>query len=285
MKDLDIIFACEDAGVHVNGAAVGAYKLYENTSGNKKIVKQKEIIKSYDVKDHAKNLNEVNEFNTSLYNEVYSSLCNNHKVLTIGGDHSIAIASALASIKFQNKMGVIWVDAHGDYNTFDTTITGNLHGLPLAVIDGYEKRHLSEFHNGNYVEPKNTVIIGGRDFDDLEKVNLKNAGVTIFGVDDIRKYGVKEIVNRAIKIASDGEIPVHVSYDIDVIDPKLAPGVSVPAVDGINLEEAANIMEELLCNNKIINSIDIVEYNSLTDKENVTFNTAVQLINKVINNL
>lgn len=284
MRDLDIIFACCDAGVHVDGASNGAYKLYEEIDyKNKKIIKQNNFIKEREESNKEKNLKEVNAFNTKLYKEVIDSLNNKHKVLTIGGDHSIAIGSVLGSVSVNDKMGIIWIDAHGDYNTFKTTITGNLHGLPLAVIDGYETEKLKPFHNGNTISPKNTVIIGGRDFDKEEINNLNDAGVTIFSVDDIRKMGTRNVVNEAIKIASKDVNKVHISYDIDVIDPKYAPGVSVPAINGININEAYEIMDVVLKNKDIINSMDIVEFNSLKDKDNITLNIAKNLIEKVLN--
>ncbi len=286
MSDLDIIFACSDAGIHVDGSREGALNLYNNVDYNNKIkIVQKDFVKNKNVDNKEKNLKEVNSFNKQLYDKAINILNKDHKLLTIGGDHSIVIASALAGVKKYEKMGIIWIDAHGDYNTFDTTITGNLHGLPLAVIDGYEKRKLMEFHNGNNISPKNTVIIGGRDFDKNELDNLNDAGVKIFSIEDIRSIGIKKVIKEAFKIASMNTNCVHVSYDIDVIDPLLAPGVSIPAINGINVEEAYQIMDELLKYKNMINTFDIVEYNSLRDKDNITYNITMKLINTVISKL
>jgi arginase len=286
MNKLDIILACEDLGVHVDGTNEGPKRIANDLKlEDTKLVEKKDIVKNHDVNNKKKNLDGVNDFNERLYKEAYNSLEKGNKILTLGGDHSLAIASALASIKKNEKMGIIWVDAHGDYNTFETTITGNLHGLPLAVIDGYEKKLLSDFHTGNNYSPKNTVIIGARDLDDLERENLKDAGVTIFTTKDIRNRGVNEIVNEAIKIASSDVNKVHISYDIDVIDPLIVPGVSIPAIDGINEEEAYGIMNRLLEHKDIINSFDIVEYNPSRDIDNKTNKIVLKLVNKVINNL
>ena len=284
MNKISVVLASDDAGVHVDGAALGALKLGEDLD-NTIVIKQKEFNKSHDKNDLKKNLKEVNSFNEELYNKVYDELEKNNKVLTIGGDHSLAIGSVLSSVKYNKKMGIIWIDAHGDYNTFDTTITGNLHGLPLAVIDNYEKTLLNEFHNGNYIDPKNTVVVGVRDLDPKELENLKDAGVTMFTTDDVHTLGVEEVMNLAFKIASFDVDKVHVSYDLDVIDPKIACGVSIPAKDGISKQEAYDIMDEVLKHSDIINTMDLVEYNSLLDKNNETYNIAIELRNKILNNL
>jgi len=284
MSKISVVLASNDAGVHVDGASLGALKLGEDLK-DKIVLEQVKFNKSHDKNDLKKNLKEVNSFNEKLYNKIYDELSNDNKVLTIGGDHSIAIGSALASIKYNKNCGIIWIDAHGDYNTFETTITGNLHGLPLAVIDNYEKTLLNEFHDGNYISPKNTVIVGARDIDPLELDNLKDAGVTIFTTNDVHTLGAEEVMNLAFKVASFNVDKVHVSYDIDVIDPKIACGVSIPAVDGINEEEAYNIMDEVLKHKDIINSMDLVEYNSVLDKDNKTYDIAKKLRDKILNNL
>lgn len=286
MKELEIILACQDLGVHVDGAKEGAKKLGEEINyKNTKTVMSLDIQKEHERDNLKKNLYGVNEFNERLYNFVKNSIKNNNKVLTIGGDHSIAIASALASISEYESLGIIWIDAHGDYNTFDTTITGNLHGLPLAVISGYENRLLSSFHESNKYSPKNTVIVGGRDLDPLEKENIKNAGVTLFTSDDIKTMGVNKVIDEAIKIASDGTNGIHISYDIDVIDPKVAPGVSIPAKDGIDEKTSYEIMSRVLEYKDKIKSFDLVEYNPSKDIDDKTLNIALNLSKKIIDEI
>ena len=181
-------------------------------------------------------------------------------------------------------MGIIWVDAHGDFNTFKTTITGNLHGLPLAVITGYEKNDLSKFHKQNFYNFKNSVILGARDIDPLEYENIKDAGVTIITTEDIKKYGAREMCIKAIEIASNNTNGIHVSYDLDVIDPVFAPGVSVPAKNGINVEEAYEILDELL-KQKNIKSMDLVELNPSRDIDNKTGKIADYIVNEIINKI
>lgn len=182
-------------------------------------------------------------------------------------------------------MGIIWIDAHGDYNTFDTTITGNIHGLPLAAIDGYEKNYLTDFHDGSFYKPENTVIVGGRDIDPLEIENIKDAGVTVFSTEEIHKRGMSAVMEDAIAIATNGTEGMHISYDLDVIDPKICPGVSVPAVDGINLDEAYEAVDSIIKHKAKLKSLDIVEYNPERDIDNKTKNIAKTILESIINNI
>lgn len=290
MQNIDIIGACSDLGVHVDGAKLGPEILEKNLNQkniNKIInIKANNIKKELNKNNLKKNLNEINIFNQKLYTEVLNSLNNNNFPLTLGGDHSIAIASALASIKKYNNLGIIWFDAHGDFHTFKSTISGNIHGLPFAAICNYEKKDLADFHNGNFYNPKNAVLVGGRDIDKPGEINnLKNAGVTIFTTEDIRNLGIDYVYNKAFEIASNGTNGVHVSYDLDVIDPNIAPGVSIPAVDGINLEEAYSFADYMIKNKEKIKSIDLVELNPLRDIENKTEKIAKKILNDLIKNL
>lgn len=287
MQHIDIINAVTDLGVCIDGAKLGAEALTKELN-NKNIheiytVKSKEVEKECSKENKKKNLEPLNEFNERLYHRVEKSIEDKKFPITVGGDHSIAIASALASIKKHTNLGIIWIDAHGDYNTFETTVTGNIHGLPLAAITGYEKNYLTNFHTGNKYNYYNTVIVGGRDIDKLEKVNLEDAGVKVFSTEDIHEQGMKNIMSEAIKIASNGTNGIHISYDLDVIDPKLAPGVSVPAKDGINLEEAYEVVDEIIKHKEIIKSIDLVEYNPKFDVEGKTRKIAIKILEELIN--
>lgn len=289
MKKIDIINANTDLGVAVDGTCLGPDTLTESISCDNicniyKLYADEEN-KEKDKENKKKNLEKLNLFNKSLYNTVLSIIDEGKFPLTIGGDHSLVIASALASINRNKNLGIIWIDAHGDYNTFDTTVTGNIHGLPLAAIDGYEKRLLTEFHNGIYYNPKNTVIVGGRDIDPLEIENLKDAGVKVFSTEEIHERGMTAVMEDAISIALDGTDGMHISYDLDVIDPVIAPGVSVPAVDGINLDEAYTAVDEIIKHKDKLKSLDLVEYNPLRDIDNKTKIIAKTILESLINNL
>lgn len=290
MKHIDIINACTDLGVHVNGAHIGPLELTKNLehSSISKITTLQysdDVVKETEKDNKKKNLDELNKFNEKLYSLVSEALESGNFPITIGGDHSLAIASALASIKKYENMGIIWFDSHGDFNTFDTTISGNIHGLPLAVIANYEKRELANFHTGNFYNPQNTVIVGGRDIDDpLEIENLREAGVTVFSTKDVQNEGADVITRKAFQIASEGTNGVHVSFDIDLIDPKVAPGVSIPAVDGINLDETYTMVDTIIKNKNVVKSIDLVEYNPTLDIDKKTKIITLNILNKFLNN-
>lgn len=289
MNHIDIINACTDLGVHVNGAHLGPIELTSNLAHSSIndifTLQYSNVVKELDKNNKRKNIDELNKFNEKLYNLVLSSLNDEKLPLTIGGDHSLAIASALASIKKYDNLGIIWFDSHGDFNTFDTTISGNIHGLPLAVIANYEKRDLAKFHSGNFYNPQNTVIVGGRDIDDpLEIENLKEAGVTVFSTEDVKKEGADVITRKAFEIANKNTHGVHISFDIDLIDPKIAPGVSIPAVNGINLDEAYLMVDTIIKKKNLVKSIDLVEYNPTLDVDNKTKIIALNILNKFLNN-
>lgn len=287
MKKIDIIKACSDLGVHKNGADLGPDAILGNTDLKdiNRIYEVKKIncIKDTEEENKRKNIDYINEFNGKLYNVVSESI-NNSLPIIIGGDHSIAIGSALASIEKYKNLGIIWIDSHADFNTFETTVTGNIHGLPFATITGQNGEDLTKFHKGNFYNPKNSVLIGARSIDyPGEYENLKKAGVTVFTTEDIKKKGMKEIIEQAIEIATNGTGGMHVSIDIDVLDPKEAPGVSVPEVDGILESDLNEGIEEIIANKEKIKSVDLVEYNPNYDVYGITLDIAKRILNKIIN--
>ena len=279
---ITIINANTDLGVHIDGANLGPKTLTKDLEINKIDIDKDNIIKSKDKFDLKKNLDSVNNFTKKVFNTELEILSNNDFPILIGGDHSAAIGSALASQKHYNNIGIIWIDAHGDYNTFESTHSGNLHGLPLAAITGYHCNDLTSFITDNYINPKNCVIVGARSIDPWEIGNITDAGVTVFTTQDIHDNGVDKIMDEAFKIALNNTVGTHISYDIDVIDPKIAPGVSIPEIDGINNDEANNIMDYLIKRKNDIKSMDIVEFNPTKDIDNKTYNIAINLLKKFI---
>lgn len=282
---ITLIEANEDLGVRVDGADLGPHLLTEHFRNDLDIlvVNKPSVIKEKDFDNKKKNLDSVNIFDKELYDVCLKIKEKNEFPLVIGGDHTVAISSSLASIKKEEKLGIIWIDAHADYNTFETTVTGNLHGLPLAAVND-NCSLLTTFHDGNYFNHCNTVIVGGRDIDKWEYPNLEKDNIKVFTTEDIKKLGVKAVIGEAFKIASNGTNGVHISYDLDVIDPIIAPGVSVPADNGINLEEAYQIVDELINNKDLIKSMDLVEFNPTKDINNKTKDIAINILEKVIKN-
>lgn len=287
---INIINACCDLGVNVDGASIGPKVIKEKIKGNHKIKTINDVLcdcsnKSQDENDLEKNYDRLMEYTTRLYENILSTKNVDSFTITIGGDHSIAVSSSLASIKKEEDLGIIWIDAHADYNTFQTTITGNLHGLPLATINGLNKR-LSLFHDGKYYDPKKTVIVGYRaeEVNKAEEVNnLKTVGVSFFTTKDLKKDGIEVTMKKAFDIASNsGKNKVHISYDLDFIDPEVAPGVSIPEVNGPSKEEALKVANTLTEYKNLISSFDLVEYNPINDKDNKTLDIAVEILNKII---
>lgn len=285
-----VIGAGSDLGVHIDGAKLGPIQLINDIRSFYKgeiieFNQDSSIIKSRNISDRSKNRYEVNELNEKIYNEIVNKMKQGYFPIALGGDHSIAIASSLADAKINEDVGIIWIDAHADYNTFETTITGNIHGLPLAAITGYKCEDLRLFHRGEIIQPAKTVIVGARSIDPGEKENLKYSGVTVFTTEDIKKEGVSEIMKKAFSIAGYKTRGIHISYDLDVIDPEFAPGVSIPEFEGINTDEAMEICDYIIENFDKISSYDIVELNPLRDISRKTEQIALNILAKTINKI
>lgn len=282
-----IFGAGSDLGVHIDGASLGPTQLINDIStfykGESMMFPQDtSIIKSRNLSDRRKNEYEIEQYNSKLYKAIVEKIKEEYFPILIGGDHSVAIASALASVKANIDVGIIWIDAHTDYNTFETTITGNIHGLPLAAITGYKCSELRSYHDGKIIQPSRCVIVGARSIDEKEKDNVKYSGVTLFTTEDIREKGIEAVMDEAFKIAGYKTKGVHVSYDLDIIDPKVAPGVSVPEYDGITEEEAMKINEQIIKHMNDILSFDLVELNPLRDINRKTEQIALNILSQII---
>ena len=282
-----IVGAGSDLGVHIDGAHLGPIQLINDLKGfyqgeSFSLIQNENIIKSRNLSDRRKNEYEIDKFNTELYKVILEKESAGYFPIMIGGDHSVAVASALASAKVHENIGIIWFDAHTDYNTFETTVSGNIHGLPLAAINGYKNHELRYFHDGNVIQAAKTVVVGARSIDDWEKDNIKYSGITVFTTDDIKEKGLENIVEEAFKIASDKTKGIHISYDLDLIDPETAPGVSIPEFDGITEEEAMKINELIMKHLDNVVSYDLVEFNPLRDQNRKTEQIALNLLAQII---
>ena len=282
-----IFGAGTDLGVHIDGAQLGPVQLMNDLKSFYKgesvlFERDKDIIKSRNLSDRRKNEYEIEKFNSNLYKNMVDKIKEEYFPIMLGGDHSAAIASVLASAKVNVDIGIIWIDAHTDYNTFESTVTGNIHGLPLAAVTGYKCNELRTYHNGKIVQPSRTVVVGARSIDEKEKDNLRYAGVTVFSTEDIKEKGIDAVMDEAFKIAGYKTKGIHISYDLDVIDPDVAPGVSIPEFDGINEEEAMKINEYLVNHMKEIISFDLVEFNPLRDIDRKTEQIALNILAQII---
>ena len=206
--------------------------------------------------------------------------------LVLGGDHSIAIGSVAGSTNFHARkgetLGLIWFDAHGDANTPESTPSGNIHGMSLAVCLGFGDHEL--VHLGGRspkVQPRNTVLIGIRDIDAGEREFLKKSGVTCYTMRDLDERGMRDVLDEAIRSASDGTAGIHLSFDLDVVDPEDAPGTGTPVWGGITYREA-HLAMELINDHAEIAAIDLVEVNPVLDSQNMTGILASELMQSVL---
>jgi arginase len=194
--------------------------------------------------------------------------------LVLGGDHSLAAGSVAATADFLRRddraLGLIWVDAHGDMNTPSTSGSGNVHGMPLASLLGPEPAELSRI--GGFspkVTAERTVLIGIRNLDEQEKERIRGAGVRVCTMKEIDRAGIASVVEQAIAIAGAGTGGIHVSFDLDVCDPSIAPGVGTPVKGGLNYREAHMVME-MVADSGWLTGLDIVEVNPILDDRNMT---------------
>jgi arginase len=200
--------------------------------------------------------------------------------IVLGGDHSVGLGSIAAAAR-DRKIGVLWIDTHGDFNTHETTLTGNVHGMPLAALAGYGHPELVGVGGwraeGRCVDPRNIVVIGARDLDSAERTLLEEAGVTVFSIAVIDRYGITRVVERALEIATDGTDGFYTSFDLDVMDPTVAPGVGTPVPGGLTVREGHLLMEIMAASGSMI-GLDVVEVNPILDDRNRTAKLAVDLI-------
>ena len=201
--------------------------------------------------------------------------------LVLGGDHSLSIGSVAGSSNFFAKrgesLGLIWFDAHGDANTPETTPSGNIHGMSLAILLGIGDPELVNLGGRSpKVQARNTVLIGVRDVDAGERDVLKKNGVTVYTMRDLDERGMRDVVDEAIRLAGDGTAGVHLSFDLDVVDPEDAPGTGTPVWGGITYREA-HLAMEMLCDRAEIVAMDLVEVNPVLDTQNMTAVLATEL--------
>ena len=202
--------------------------------------------------------------------------------VVLGGDHSVAVGSVSGVTRHfrrqKKSLGLIWIDAHADMNTPETSQSGNVHGMPLACLTGTGPRQLT--HVGGFapkVDPKNVALVGIREVDQLEKPHVRESGVRAFTMRDIDERGLRSVMEEAIQIAGAGTAGFHVSLDMDSVDPQEAPGVGTPVRGGITYREA-HLAMEIICDSGRMTSLDVVEVNPVIDEANKTAVLAVELV-------
>jgi len=222
----------------------------------------------------------------ALRKRVEKSLGEGRMPLVLGGDHSLAIGSiAGTSNHFAREgepVGLIWFDAHGDANTTDTTPSGNIHGMSLAVCLGMGDAELVNLGGRSpKIQARHAVLIGVRDLDPGERENLKRSNVHVYTMRDVDERGMRDVLDEAIQTASDGTAGIHLSFDLDVLDPEDAPGTGTPVRGGITYREAHLAMEMLSDRAQVV-AIDLVEVNPVLDTQNATAILAADLAESLL---
>jgi arginase len=233
--------------------------------------------------ERKKYIRDIAKVCTKVYQTALMSLEEGAMPLVLGGDHSLGAGSVAAAAEWARKtkelpIGLLWVDAHGDMNTPATSSSGNVHGMPLAALLGPEPSELSRI--GGFtpkVLPAHTVLIGVRNLDDTEKVAVRDSHVHVFTMKDIDRQGIASIVEQAVNLAGNGTAGVHVSFDMDVCDPMIAPGVGTPVKGGLNYREAHMVME-IVADSGLLTSLDMVEVNPTLDVQNTTAQLGTELV-------
>jgi arginase len=231
---------------------------------------------------HSRYLQEITATCATLADEVLRTMEAEKTPLAIGGDHSIAAGSVSGVAEYYRKqeqqLGLIWIDAHSDINTPETSLSGNVHGMPLAAIVGLNGLEpLSQLYGWSpKVRPENCVLVGIRNVDLAEKENIRRAGIGVFTMRDIDERGMRTVMEEALRMAGRGTVGYHISLDMDWVDPEDAPGVGTRVPGGATYREA-HLAMEIIADHGRMTSMDIVEVNPVIDEYNRTAELAVEL--------
>lgn len=273
---------CNKLGVELGGNKIRDYgfeKIFQihkvNDTGD---IYCKSIQNQISSDEKMKNLPDILSADKSLADKVYESLNDSHFPLIIGGDHSMTWGSLSGVSKYYNsEIGCIYLDAHGDFNSRDSSPTGNVHGMHMYYLMGYGDDDYVNFYTpGQKIKPQNIFFLGTRSLDKGEQLLSQKEDLNIFSTQSIRTLGVENIYDRLLsRIANLTKI--HFSLDIDCLDPSVAPGTGVPEADGLTLNEVEYLVKKILSTGKVI-SMDLVEFNPLLDIDNRTFEVCKNIL-------
>ncbi len=233
--------------------------------------------------EHKKYIRDIAKVCQKVYQTSLASLDEGAMPLVLGGDLILGAGSVSGNRRRgrggrrQLPIGLLWVDAHGDMNTPAMTLSGNVHGMPLAALLGSEPVELARI--GGFspkVTPERTVLIGIRNLDEREKIAVRDSHVHVFTMKDIDRQGIASVVEQAVNLAGNGTAGIHVSFDMDVCDPQIAPGVGTPVKGGLDYREAHMVME-IVADSEMLTSLDLVEVNPTLDVRNATAQLGTEL--------
>lgn len=235
--------------------------------------------------NNLKYLEEIVDANNKLADMVYKSISNSDFPLILGGDHSLGLGTIAGASRAIENLGVVWIDAHGDINTDLTSPTGNIHGMPLAASFGIGHESLVNiYENKIKINEENVFHIAGRDLDEGEIELIKNSRGKFYTMDIIKEIGIEKTVEYMLNYFKDRVDAIHVSFDLDSLDSKFAPGTGTPVKDGLSVEDAKYILKSLASSGMMC-SFDIVEFNPLLDKDSKTLNIAMDIIKNTLKHL
>lgn len=296
-RSIEVFGVPSDFGANITGSNMGpseirnaklheklrALSLSVNDDGDLVIPLRHSVVQT---EEQTKFRTTIRDICTTLCSKVNHALEQGRIPLTLGGDHSIAIGSVSGVSTWHRdhhkNLALIWFDAHADMNTPETSPSGNIHGMPLSVLLGHGfKEFTSIGFPGAKLNPARTALVGVRSIDDEEKSMCHKMGVRIYTMREIDERGMKEVmseITRNIIKPSDG---VHVSFDLDAVDPQHAPGVSTPVAGGLSYREAHLALEMIADTNKLT-SIDFVELNPIADHDQQSANLVVELIESLL---
>jgi arginase len=232
--------------------------------------------------ERARYLAEIARASSILARKIDRIMGLNHFPLVLGGDHSIAVGTVSGIAAFAQrqgkKLGLIWIDAHGDINTPESSPSGNIHGMPLAALLGFGASELTSIAGASpKVDAGNVALVGVRSLDSGEKKRLKETGVQVHTMSDIDRHGVHRVMKKALARVTEETDYVHVSFDLDAVDPTVAPGVGTPVKGGLDYREAHLIME-VIADAGVMTSLEMVEVNPILDQGNASAAFAVELV-------
>lgn len=264
------------AGLESKLKALG-YKVEDTGDINIEIMERQKIINP-----KLKYLDEILKTSKKLASRIEKVLEQNKFPLCLGGDHSMALGTLAGIASYCRKnnltLGVIWIDAHADMNTDETTPSGNIHGMPLAASMGLGHPELVDFYGfAPKLKPENCTIIAARSIDPEERINIKKLNPTVYTMSDVDKLGIHRIISRVLKQFKEKVDHIHVSFDVDSVDPNFAPGVGTPVPGGLNYREAHLLMESIAeCG--CMSSLGVAEVNPILDVKNNSAKFAADLI-------
>ena len=285
--DMPLFYGCDNPGVEKGPKILRENNLLDIFNKSHEVCDMGEVhVKNVSSNDKyaanakMKYLDEVVRSNIGLADKVYESLKNSSLPLIIGGDHALAIGSIAGSSKFfEQDLAVVWVDAHGDINTLETSPSGNIHGMPLASSMGIGHETLTSFYfPSQKVKPENVFLLGCRDLDLGELELIKEYNLNVWTMKDIKTKGIKTVLSELLQAINKANIKnIHFSFDIDSLDPSYVPGTGTPVEDGLSFSEGKEVIETII-NTSLVRAMDFVEFNPTLDNIQRTLETCLELL-------